>query len=182
MRYLVFGILFLCLSGWGTAQDYVPVDKRSNIKFTIKNFAVNVNGRFQGLAGTIHFTEKDLPGSFCKVKVDANTVNTGINARDNHLRKPDYFDVRQFPVISFDSDKITESGKPGQYLLNGKLTIKGHSREISIPFTVQKEQDGLVFTGRVEINRRDFSVGGSSLILSDNLVVSLEVFAIPVTH
>lgn len=182
MRYLVFGFLFLCLSGQGYGQDYVPVDKRSNIKFIIKNFAVNVNGSFRGLAGTIHFNERDLPGSFCKVQVDANTVNTGINARDNHLRKPDYLDVRQFPVISFDSDKITESGKPGQYLMNGKLSIKGHSLEISIPFTVEKEQDGLVFSGSVGINRRDFSVGGSSLILSDNLTISLVVFAIPVNH
>lgn len=182
MRYLVFGILFLCLSGLGSAQDYIPVGKRSNIKFTIKNFAVNVNGSFQGLTGTIHFNEQDLPGSYCKVQLDAKTVNTGINARDNHLRKPDYLDVQRFPVIGFISDKITESGKPGQYLMNGKLSIKGHSREISIPFRVDKEQDGLLFSGSVGINRRDFSVGGSSLILSDNLIISLVVFAIPVTH
>lgn len=182
MRYLVFGILFLCLSDLGSAQDYTPVDKRSNIKFSIKNFAVNVNGSFQGLAGMIHFNEQDLSGSFCNVRVDAKTVNTGINARDNHLRKSDYLDVQQFPVISFVSDKITESDKQGQYQMTGKLTIKGHSREISIPFSVQKEQEGLRFSGSVGINRRDFSVGGSSLILSDNLVISLVVFAIPVTH
>ncbi len=182
MRYLYFGFLFLCLSYLGNTQDYLPIDESSNIKFAIKNFSVNVSGSFQGLRGTIHFNEQDLPGSFCKVSVDAATVNTGIKSRDNHLRKPDYFDVQQYPKISFVSVKISAAKLPGDYLMTGILTLKGHSREISFPFTVQHEKEGLRLTGTTKINRRDFSVGGSSLILSDNVLITISVFAIPGIH
>lgn len=58
------------------------------------------------------------------------------------------------------------------------VTIKGINREISFPFMAVSQNGGWLFTGEFKLNRRDFKIGKSSLILSDNLAVSLSVMAI----
>jgi polyisoprenoid-binding protein YceI len=169
-------LLNLCFLGV-SAQNYQPVDQSSNVKIRIKNLGSNVTGTFSGLEGNIHFNASDPSNASFRIAIDANTVNTGINARDNHLRKEEYFNVAQYPKISFVSRRITNSGKPGEYLLTGDLTIKGTTKEISFPFTVTSKNDGLLFSGECKLNRRDFKVGGSSVVMSDNVLVSLNIFA-----
>ena len=177
MRNAFIFILTALFSLQGRAQNYVPVAAGSAIKFSIKNFAVNVGGSFTGLKGTIHFNEADQASAMFDVTVDANSVNTGNNGRDNHLKKEEYFYVQKYPAIRFVSKHVITPGEPGLFTMTGIMMIKGVSKEISFPFNVTKQQDGLLFTGTVKLNRRDFKVGGSSLILSDNLTVSLSVFA-----
>ena len=96
--------------------------------------------------------------------------------RDEHLRKPEYFDVKKYPVIRFLSNRITTSTQAGTLFITGKLTIKNVTREISFPFTAVPQQDGYLFTGEFKINRLHFGVGESSSV-ADNLTVSLKVFA-----
>ena len=95
--------------------------------------------------------------------------------RDNHLRKPEYFDVKKYPVIRIVSNRITNSTKAGTLFIMGRLTIKNVTREISFPFTAVSQQDGYLFTGEFKINRLDFGVGESSTV-ADNLTVLLRVF------
>jgi polyisoprenoid-binding protein YceI len=110
------------------SQALRPVDDQSSVKFKIKNFGFNVNGSFTGLQGTINFNP-DNPGlSNMDVTVDPKTVNTGIDLRDSHLRKPEYFDVKKYPGIRFVSTKITPSSKSGTLFMFGKLTIKNVTR------------------------------------------------------
>ncbi len=165
---------------WGTvvtAQQYTPTDQGSAVNFAIKNFAVTTNGSFTGLKGTIFFNESDVAASRFEVSVDVTTINTGIKSRDNHLKKEEYFNTEKFPGMSFVSKQVLAGEMPGKYTLKGFITIKGTTREISFPFTVTRQNDGLLFTGMFKLNRRDFKVGGSSLVLSDNLIVSLSLFA-----
>ena len=171
---LLFAITFaMTVSG----QNLKPVDQRSTVKFKIKNFGFNtVTGSFKGLQGSIRFSPENLPASAMDVSVDASTVNTGINARDNHLRKPDYFDVKKYPRIRIVSTKITSSSKAGTLFMFGKVTIKNVTREISFPFTAIAQDGGYLFTGEFRINRIDFGVGESSSV-SDNVTVILNVFA-----
>ncbi len=177
LRYFLLAAAITVLHSTGWGQEYSPVDKSSAIKFSIKNFGLPVGGSFTGLQGTIHFNSSALALSMFNVSVDANTVNTGMGARDNHLRKEEYFNVQKYPILSFVSKQITAGDKPGKYLLTGTFTIKGISKQISLPFTVVSQNDGLLFTGECKLNRKDFKVGGSSFVLSDNLMVSLSVFA-----
>lgn len=176
MQKILLVALFSWMSLGVISQTYTPVDKGSSINFTIKNLGIAVTGKFTGLTGTIQFNPTDLSVSSFSVSVNAETVNTDIKARDNHLKKEDYFHVERFPRISFISRKI-ELISAGQYNISGILEIKGIKKEISFPFTTIPSVDGLVFKGGFRINRRDFKVGGKSLILSDNLTVNLSVFA-----
>lgn len=174
-----FMALLVCLIYWLSSASQVlkPVDEQSSVKFKIKNFGFNtVTGSFKGLQGTIKFTPENLPASSLDVTINAKSVNTGINMRDNHLRKEEYFDVNKYPVIHFVSSRITTSSKSGTFFIYGKLTIKNVTREISFPFTAIPQEGGYLFNGEFKINRIDFRVGESSSV-SDNLTVILNVFA-----
>jgi polyisoprenoid-binding protein YceI len=75
------------------AQQYKPVDEKSDIKFVIKNFGLNTSGSLNGLKGTINFDPSNPGASPLMVSVEVTPVNTGSDARDNHLKKEEYFNV-----------------------------------------------------------------------------------------
>jgi polyisoprenoid-binding protein YceI len=166
----------IVLSGNMLTAQYRPVDNGSSVQFKIKNFGININGSFTGLQGNIKFDINHVSDANFDVSVDVNTVNTGIEMRDSHLRNDTYFDVKNYPRIHFVSTKVTASTKAGVLFIFGKLTIKNQTRDISFPFTATTTNDGYLFKGVFNINRRDFDVGGSSII-SDNLEVQLSVLA-----
>ena len=167
----LFAVLFIV-----KAQQYKPVDDKSEVKFTVKNFGFNTPGSLKGLKGSIKFNPSDVASSSFNVSVDVNTINTGVDARDSHIKKEEYFNAEKFPVISFSSTKIAK--EKDSYIVTGNLTIKGVTRPISFPFTVQNQDNGLVFSGSITINRKDFNVGGSSAVLSNSVDVSLKVFSV----
>ena len=154
-------------------KKMTPVEAESEVKFTIKNFGLNVNGSFNGLEGTVVFDPSNLSLSQMEVSIKSSTINTGINSRDNHLKKKDYFDVAKYPGIRIKSKAITAGPTSGTYILTGTLFIKSVSKDISFPFTATDLTPGYQFNGTFPLNRRDFGIGGSSISLSDNLTVSL---------
>ncbi|RYY17328.1 MAG: polyisoprenoid-binding protein [Chitinophagaceae bacterium] len=167
-------VVFLLVSFNVYPQSHVPVAGESKVEFKIRNFGFNVNGKFGGLAGKIVFDPASLSGSGINVSIDANSIDTDNNTRDNHLRKEDYFDVKNYPRIQFVSTKIANGKKSGDFVITGKLTIKKTTREISFPFTAKSLTNGYRLKGEFKINRRDFGVGGNSTV-SDNLLVCLDV-------
>jgi len=157
------------------AQQYKPVDEKSDVKFVIKNFGLNTSGSLNGLKGTINFDPSNPGISSFNVSVDVNTINTGSDSRDNHLRKEEYFNVEKYPAINFVSTAIKKN--QDGYAVTGNLTIKGVTKSITFPFTVENQENGIQLNGEFNINRRDFGVGEGSAVLSDNVNVSLKVFA-----
>jgi polyisoprenoid-binding protein YceI len=96
--------------------------------------------------------------------------------RDSHLKKESYFNSETYPRISFESTKVLNSTKKAEWLIYGKLTMKNHSKEISFPFTAEPSGDGFLFKGLFSINRKDFDIGGTSVI-SNKVDISLNVIA-----
>ena len=170
---LIFLIFFL---GHRAEAQYKPVDAGSSVKFRIKNLGIRVDGSFTGLQGDIRFDPARLNDASFEVSVDAGTVNTDNSLRDDHLRRTDYFDAKAYPQIHLSSAKIRPSNKANSFFLYGKLTIKNTTKDISFPFTATPSGKGWLFDGTFIINRRDFNVGGASII-SDKLEVSLNVVA-----
>lgn len=159
------------------AQYYTPTDEGSKVRFVIKNFGINTGGTFDGLKGSIVFDPSNLATCSFDVSVDARTVDTDMEARDNHLRKPEYFDVEKYPTLNFKSTKITTTNKPEYLYVFGVITIKGVSKEIGFPFSYNSKNGGYLFEGEFKLNRRDFEVGGKSFSMSDDLNVELSLFA-----
>ena len=167
--FLIVGMLSL------NAQQYKPVDDKSEVKFTVKNFGLNTSGTLSNLKGTIQFDPSNLSSASFNVSVDVNTINTGISMRDNHLKEKEYFYTEKYSTIRFVSTGV----KPANdgFILTGQLTIKGVSKDISFPFTAVTQNGGMLFTGNFTIDRKDFDVGGSSAVLSNSVDISLKVFA-----
>jgi polyisoprenoid-binding protein YceI len=172
---IIFAALLVTSTAF--AQNYTATDEGSKVHFTIKNFGIKTGGDFTGLKGTIVFNPKALTTSFMNVSVNANSVNTDNTGRDKHLRKEEYFSVEKFPLINFVSTKITESSMAGRFFVIGNLTIKGVTKSVQFGFSATPSETGYTFTGDFEINRRDFSVGGSSSVMADKLKVTLNVIA-----
>ena len=173
----VLTALALVCTATAFGQNYTATDAGSKVRFVIKNFGINTGGTFGGLAGTIVFDQANLAGASFNVSVDAKTVDTDMEARDNHLRKAEYFDVEKYPKLSFRSTKVTTTNKEGYLYMFGVITIKNVSKEISFPFKQTSKDDGILFEGEFKLNRLDFGVGGKSFSMSDELNVELSVFA-----
>ena len=167
--------LFCVITAVG--QNYTPTDAGSKVRFVIKNFGINTGGTFDGLAGTITFDPSNLATVSFNVSVEAKSVDTDMEGRDNHLRKAEYFDVEKFPKINFKSTKITTTNKEGFLYMFGVITIKNVSKEISFPFSQTSKDGGILFEGEFKLNRLDFGVGGKSFSIADELNVELSIFA-----
>jgi len=177
MKKILTTFIFSSLTLLIFAQTYKPVDGDSNVRFVIKNFGINTGGIFKGLDGTINFDPANLAAASFDVNVDAKTIDTDVEARDNHLRKEEYLNVEKFPTLNFKSTKVTKTNSNDFLYMFGNITIKGVTKEIKFPFKATQKDDGYLFEGTFKLNRRDFGVGGNSLSLSDDLTVTLSVLA-----
>lgn len=154
-----------------------PVDSDEAVTFVIKNFGINTKGELKGLKGSIQWNEETPTASTINVSADVSTINTGIDGRDSHLKKEEYFNADKYPVISFVSTGIATANNA--LIVSGNLNIKGIKKTIAFPFTVNKTTAGYVFNGSFTINRRDFGVGKSSMVLADDVTVTLKIQAMP---
>jgi polyisoprenoid-binding protein YceI len=152
-----------------------PTDSGSRVSFTIRNFGLQVEGSLTGLGGEMSFDPKSPGTARFDVYVKAASIKTGNRLRDDHLIKKDYLNAVAYPDVRFRSTSVVAGTAAGSYTITGMLTLKGVSKEISFPFRVEPKGTGYVFKGSFQINRRDFGVGGSSISLSDNLTMTLQV-------
>jgi polyisoprenoid-binding protein YceI len=166
-----------CFSRMLSAQDFTPADKGSSVKFLIKNFGFNVEGSIRHFKGGIRFDPNNLGQANIMVSAEVATIGTGNDSRDKHLKKAEYFDAATYPEIKFVSEKIEKASTANGYIVVGKFLIKGKTKAVSIPFTATRQSAGWLFTGTVGLNRRDFGVGGNSVVLSDTLTLVISLFA-----
>jgi len=176
MKNALLFFISAILTHFAVAQ-YKPVDEGSSIEFNVKHFGLKTNGSFSGLQGQINFDKNSLDDAKFDVSIDASSIRTGVDMRDNHLRGEGYFEATKYPRIRFASTKITSSGKSEEFLMSGKLTIKNYSKDISFPFTATQTSNGYLFKGSFSLSRKDFEVGSSGVI-SDNVDVILNISAI----
>lgn len=169
--------LFICACSITAQRILTPLDAGSKVHFVIKNFGFKVGGDFKGLKGTIKFLPANLPASAFDVSIDANTIDTDNESRDEHLRKDEYFGVATYKTIELKSTRVVPSTTAGRFYMYANLTLKGVTKPIEFGFGATAKDGGYVFDGEFKINRRDFGVGGSSTTMSDNLTVSLSVLA-----
>ncbi len=138
----------------------------SNFYFTIDHVYSKVRGRFSEFSGEVKFDPGNLADSrfFFEIKVDS--VDTSIAKRDKHLLSADFFDAGKYPVMTFESVKITDAGN-NLYEVAGKFTIKGEVYDLVLPLTFAgikahpavEGKDVAGFNGTVTIDRLAYKVG-----------------------
>ena len=151
----------------------------SAVSFSVRHLMVSkVRGRFGAFTGTFVIGD-DLLASSLQASVEMTSVNTDDEGRDAHLRGPDFFDVEQFPTMSFVSTALVATG--GNYALTGDLTIKGVSHVV----TFALEFEGVSvdpwgntkagFSAEAEINRKDWGLEWNMALETGGLLVGEKV-------
>lgn len=177
---LVFAVLG-AFAAWGAAAETYTIDgAHTTVGFGVRHMTVStVHGRFTGVSGTAEVDAEDLTNSSIEVTIDAASVDTANENRDNHLRSADFLDVENHPEIRFVSKAIEKSGD--DYLVTGDLTIRGVTQEVQMPTTIAGPIDDprggsrMGIEAQLEIDRHDFEVNFSSLLDNGGLVVGNEV-------
>lgn len=145
------------------AGDYNIDRSHTVIGFSIRHNEITlVRGRFKDFTGAIHYDDRDVTKSSVEFKAKVESIDTGVEARDKHLRTADFFEVEKYPEMTFKSTSVVRKGKG--YILNGDLTLKGVTKQISLPFTITgaiKDARGNTRIGiaaQTTIDRRDYGI------------------------
>ena len=142
-------------------------------KYTISFSSDDVGGIFKTFSGQVIFDEKNLSASKFDVTIDAASINTGNGLQNKHAKSDEWFDVAKYPAIKFVSTKIIQAGSAYQAI--GNLQLHGQTKVINIPFTVQKNGDGLTFAGSFSVNRNDYGIGKPGGDVAEVIKVDISV-------
>jgi polyisoprenoid-binding protein YceI len=166
--------------------DIDPV--HSDVSFTVRHMMVSkVRGRFANFAGEI-VTGADLTGSSVTATIEADSIQTGNDQRDAHVRSADFFDVENHPRWTFRSTGVRVDGD--EIVVDGELTIKGVTRQVPLALEVNgfgPDAYGGVragFSATTTIDRNDFGVDikmpmdGGGVVVSDKVQIALEIQAV----
>jgi polyisoprenoid-binding protein YceI len=164
-------IILLCLTTLAFAQTRQTVTK-AGVTYQVKNMGFTTSGLFSGFVGDIKFDKAHLAASSIEASVETKTINSDDDARDEHLRKEDFFDVAHYPKIIMKSVSFQQKGG-NNYLGKFELSIKGKTKLVDFPFTYVQTGTTGVFKGSFKINRLDFGIGDSSLTLSNEVTIAV---------
>jgi polyisoprenoid-binding protein YceI len=159
----------------------------SSINFSVRHLMVSkVRGRFEDFSGAIVVAEDGTSSVRAEIAVDS--VNTGNDQRDAHIKSADFFGVETYPVATFASSAVESNGD--NYVLRGELTLKGVTKPITLELEFNGVNPGMGhgevagFEASVVLNRKDFGIdidlpletGGA--VVGDKVTLILDVEAV----
>jgi polyisoprenoid-binding protein YceI len=177
------GTMFLAHSNAQAQTTTWAIDPaHSSVNFEVIHMSVShVHGSMVGIKGMVTLDDKDITKSSVAATVDTTTVSTGVDARDTHLKSPDFFDIAKNPTITFKSTGLTKAG--GKLTLTGDLTLNGVTKSIALdvdgptaPVTMQgKTVSGFSASGK--LSRKDFGFGPKFAppMLGDDVKFTIDV-------
>jgi polyisoprenoid-binding protein YceI len=169
-------------------ETYVVDKVHSDAIFTVRHLMSRVTGRFGDFSGTISIDRAKPEASSVEFSIQAASIDTNQPDRDKHLRSADFFDAENNPQITFKSSQMKATGKDS-YDVTGTFTMRGVSKEITLPVTVLGEmKDGqgtpkIGFETSTTINRKDYGVSwnraldAGGYILSDDVKITITIEA-----
>jgi polyisoprenoid-binding protein YceI len=169
------------LAAPAVAGDSYTMDKQhTEAAFQVRHILTKVRGVFRDLEGTINFDKTAPANSSVTFRLRTASVDTGVEMRDNHLRSADFFWAQKYPEITFTSTKIVPKGAR-LYDVTGDLTIRGVTRQVTLPVTYlgeQKDPYGNVkaaFETAISLNRQDYGLVWNKTLDTGGLLVADQV-------
>jgi polyisoprenoid-binding protein YceI len=159
----------------------------SSISFSVRHLVVSkVRGSFETFTGAVVVAEDGTPSVTAEIAVDS--VHTGNEQRDAHVKAADFFDVEKFPTASFVSTGVRADGS--NYVLDGDFTLKGVTKPVELKLEFNGVNPGMGhgevagFEASVVLNRKDFGIdidmpletGGA--VVGDKVTITLEIEAL----
>lgn len=164
-----------------TEQKWNVDASHTGVGFSVKHMMVSkVRGRFTGLEGTLEGNPEDLTEAKINFKIDASTIHTNSEDRDNHLRSADFFDTETYPNITFVSTNITKV-KNNKYELTGDMTIKDTTKKVT--FEAEYEGSGknpwgvdvAAFEVEGKISRKEFELTWNQALETGGVLVGDDI-------
>lgn len=149
-------------------------------------------GWFNNVFGNIEFDPKDLKAAHVKAYIMTDSLNSGLPMRDLHLRSDDFFDVKKFPEMTFDSTEVKPVA-PGKLKVIGNLKIKNITKQVTLdcqgptgPIHDDHNLTRIGIVGKTTINRKDFGivwnreVAKGVFMVADTADITLEIEAVKI--
>jgi polyisoprenoid-binding protein YceI len=164
-------------------STWVSDPNHSEVDFSITHLSIsNVHGRFGNVAATLVYNEADVSKSTVTATIGVGTVDTGVDARNNHLKTADFFDAIGFPTATFTSTSVARSG--GNLIVTGDLTLHGVTKPVVLTVTGpsgpiegmdKKQHSG--FSATTTITRTAFGIGPKfpAAIVGDEVKLTIEL-------
>jgi polyisoprenoid-binding protein YceI len=144
-------------------------NSHTEIGFAVAHLGVSkTRGRFTDFSGTLNVNGTQPEKSSVTVDINVNSINTGNEKRDEHLRGKDFFDAATYPKITFKSTSIRKAGS--EYIAYGNLTLKSATKPVALrfkPTPAVKGPDGKLHAGmstKLSINRKDYGLTWNGVI------------------
>lgn len=158
---------FLVLTAFTTASIWKNDDPHSQLGFTVKHLGISdVSGTFNDFDVAVTSSKPDFSDAQFELTANVGSIDTRVEARNNHLKSADFFDAAKFPIMYFKSTSLEKTGA-NTYNLNGNLTLHGITKPVTMALeykgTVEnpmnkKQTAGFQVTGTIK--RSDFNLGG----------------------
>jgi polyisoprenoid-binding protein YceI len=187
MKAAFFGLSLALASGTAAqAASYTIDETHAHAAFRVSHLGFSHTlGQFKEISGTLEFDEADAAASSVSVTINTSSVDSAHGPRDEHLRGSDFFNVEEFPTMSFTSTGIEVTGdKTGK--LTGDLTLLGVTKPVTLdvtfnqagahPFDPSKFVAGFSATG--QINRTDFGMNYAAPVIGETVDLMIEVEAV----
>jgi len=152
--------------------EWILDQAHSYVDFSIRHLLATSKGSFQKVTGNVNF---DNENTAIEIVMDVNSIYTGNEKRDKHLRSDEFFDVEKYPTIKFVSNNVVKT-KEG-YVANGKLTMRDVTKDVSFNFVYLGKQDtpwgfpSAAFNGTLTVNKNDFGLTYGGSILGEEVTV-----------
>ena len=152
-------------------------------QFSVRHLGVStVRGAFTKVSGTAKYDPADPSKDSLEVTIDANSVDTRVEMRDNDLRSPRFFDVQKYPTITFHS-KAAKAAGAGKLKITGDLTIHGVTKEVVLdvdgPTAPIKDPMGsgqrMGASATTKVNRQDFGIVTMPGGIGDEITITIDV-------
>jgi len=160
--------------------DYTLDPSHTRIGFSARHAMVTkVRGNFEQFEGSAHVDTANPANSSVTVTIEAASVTTGNEQRDGHLKTPDFFDIANYPQITFVSTDVERDG--AEWAITGDLTINGVTKSVTVPFEETgsaKDPFGntrVGFEGEVTIDRTDWNLSFNAALETGGVLVSEKV-------
>jgi polyisoprenoid-binding protein YceI len=177
---VLFMLVMLVNAVFGQAQKYNIDKSHSGIGFEVAHLVItDVQGEFKDYDVNLMLDHNNVANSTVETRIKVASIDTDEQKRDDHLRSADFFDAETHPEIVFKSKKIEKKGD--NYVAQGDLTIRGVTKEVSLPFEVKgpiQDPRGNTRVGinaEMTINRQDYGVSWNKTLDAGGVVVGDEV-------
>lgn len=169
---------FALLSTPVFAQTWNVDPAHTSADFSIQHMAISrVTGSFNQVTGELIFDKEGNHPESVSITIDVASIDTGVDKRDEHLKSPDFFDVKTYPTMTYTSNNITAQGN-GSYKVEGTLTMHGVSKPVTLAVEglTGQEKDPWGNTRKgghvtAELNRKDFGIVYNAVLESGNLMI-----------